>query len=155
MRKIAIFVLFLTYCNSQKGEFYWYPVPYDKLTSLDLALYTPDMYYLGRENLFFGDEDIIYWLYKLPQKSFLKNRLLTVLYDRTGTLHPIEIDFRMAEIESLSGTFLIRQRYLPLRPGKYILKISYENADTPLDEVEFTVLPQEEILQPSGPLLRN
>lgn len=156
-KKSIIFLIFLfLYCSYSKnytGQFGWKTINQSNLDLLETIFFQPNQFYYGRENLYFGEQDTIYWIYQFDQKLFLKPKFIVVLYSVINSPQPVEIDLRVVQPEFQDNFYFIRQMYFPLEQGKYILKIAKEETQIPFDSVEFYVLEQKEIQQISGPVL--
>ncbi|MFN3245428.1 MAG: hypothetical protein ACK42K_01890 [Leptonema sp. (in: bacteria)] len=152
--KYLIFLLinFIFCIKEYKGEFAWRSIDQTQFSQMDTLLISPQEFYLGRENLYFGTNETIWWIYQFDQKLYLKPKFLVVLYSEIGSPQPVEIDLRVVEPEYQDGIHFLKQFYPPLEEGKYLLKIATTEEKVPFDQVEFFVLPQKEIQHISGPV---
>jgi len=93
-------------------------------------------------------------MYRIDNIGFGTRSLLAALYSISGSPAPVEIDLRSIRIESSAETKtkLLRQYYNPLPVGDYRLKIALESTSTPVDEVDFSVITDEELNLSQGPL---
>ncbi|MFN3603526.1 MAG: hypothetical protein ACK4UJ_02315 [Leptonema sp. (in: bacteria)] len=152
--KIAL-ILSFSCIGSQKytGMFGWRTTVQKDWNLIEEMILQPEEYYYGRENLYFGENETIRWIYKFDQKLYFKPKFIVVLYSEINSPQPVEIDLRVVTPEFQEGYYFLRQSYPPLGIGKYILKIAKEEEQIPFDSVEFFVLEQKEIEQISGPIL--
>jgi len=155
MNRIIILsiIINLSFCKIEyKGEFGWRSIDESQFNPIEKSLIIPEEYYPGRENLYFRTNETIWWIYQFEQKLYLKPKFLVVLYSEIKSPQPVEIDLRIVEPEYQEGIYFIRQYYPPLEPGKYLLKIASFEEKIPFDQVEFYILPQNELEQISGPI---
>lgn len=156
--KIKYFIIFLfifiTFCQRNvSGEFAWRSIDQRNISYIETMTISPEEYYIGRENLFFGEHETIWWIYKIYNDNFfLKPKYIVVLYSEINTPQPVEIDLRVVEPEYQDNEYFIRQYYTPLEPGRYLIKIAKLEEKKPFDEVRFLVIPEKEIKQISGPI---
>ncbi|MCS7205083.1 MAG: hypothetical protein NZ853_05255 [Leptospiraceae bacterium] len=151
MKKYLLLVFLITFCGrTYQGDFYWRAVNLENIVGLEKYIFQPNQYYLGRENLYFSEDDTIWWMYKFENRLFLDKKFYAVLYNFTNTLQPIEIDLRLVEVEYQDGEFFLRDYYHALNTGHYILKLASKIDSEPFDEVHFRVLSKEEIQFPIG-----
>lgn len=131
-----------------KGEFAWAPVYDGDMPDFEKSLNHPTSFRFGRERLYFGESDTIWWIYRIHRTGLVKGDLLAVLYSLSGSPEPVEIDLRQVKIEKSGGQKIIRQHYNPLPLGDYRLALAAK--DQPFDRVEFSVVRDDEIHSPSG-----
>lgn len=153
---ILFFPLFFSFfcktSNPYTGKFGWRSIDQRDFTPIEEILSQPKEFYFGRDKLYFGDYETIWWIYQFDQKLFFKPKFIVVLYSEINSPQPVEIDLRVVLPEFQDGFYFIRQYYLPLMPGKYIIKIAEEEKQVPFDSVEFMVLEEKEYKQISGPI---
>ncbi len=157
MKKLIILsyiiaLLFLNCKLTYKGEFAWRSIDQFNFNPIEKTIVSPFDFYPGRKNLYFGDNETIWWIYIFSTKLYLKPKFIVVLYSLMNTPQPVEIDLRIVEPEYQDNIYFLKQYYPPLEKGKYLIKIAQEKEQIPFDEVEFYVLSQKEIKQISGPI---
>ncbi|GIX42519.1 MAG: hypothetical protein KatS3mg129_2252 [Leptospiraceae bacterium] len=155
LKKINILLLltfFITCKREYTGDFAWRSIDQNQFNYIEKMLISPQEFYTGRKNLYFGTQETIWWIYRFHNKFYLKPKFLVVLYSEIKSPQPVEIDLRIVQPDYQDGFYFIKQYYPPLEPGKYLLKIAAYEDKIPFDQVEFIVLPQEEIRQISGPV---
>jgi hypothetical protein len=145
-----LLTLFVSCARKIQGEFAWNTF-YDRdLPPLERSLLQPTQFRFGRENLYFSDQNTIWWMYRIDEIGFGTRSLLAALYSVSGSAEPVEIDLREVPVEKSGDILLLRQYYNPLPAGDYTLKIAHESV--PVDEVSFSVISDEELAISSGPL---
>lgn len=144
----AATVFSISCAQAIKGEFAWAPV-YDRdMPDFERSLNHPTSFRFGREHLYFGESDTIWWIYRIQRTGLVKGDLLAVLYSLSGSPEPVEIDLRQVKIEKSGEQKIIRQYYNPLPLGDYRLALAAK--DQPFDRVEFSIVRDDEIHAPSG-----
>ncbi len=153
---ISLYVLFFSvFCNSSTsytGKFGWRSIDQRDVPLIEEIFFQPKEFYFGRERLYFGENETIWWIYQFDQKLFLKPKFIVVLYAMMNSPQPVEIDLRVVFPEFQDDFYFIRQYYAPLSAGRYMIKIAEEQKQIPFDSVEFIVLEEKELQQLSGPL---
>lgn len=145
---VTSFALFASCTQGMKGEFAWASV-YDRdMSDLEKSLNHPSSFRFGRDHLYFGESDTIWWIYRIQRTGLVRGDLLAVLYSLSGSPEPVEIDLRQVKIEKSGSQKIIRQMYNPLPLGDYRLTLAAK--DQPFDRVEFSVIRDEEMRSPSG-----
>jgi len=124
------------------GEFGFSPVDRRDSDVLEKTMVMETEFRLGRQNLFFRDYETIFWIYRMESGPYSKGDFLVSLYETGRTPQPVEIDMRHVDVEKQHGTGVIRQRYEPMKPGDYIIRIAQHSAV--VDEAAFRVLSSEE-----------
>lgn len=124
-----------------RGEFGFSPVDRRDSDALEKTLLTETEFRLGRENLYFYDHETIWWIYRMEEGPYSQGDFLVSLYENNLTPEPVEVDMRHVDVMKQGSIGIIQQRYEPLRPGDYILKIA-QHARV-VDEARFRVLPGE------------
>ncbi len=148
---VPLFLPFLFSCSQEiRGEFAWNAFYDQDLPPLERSLLQPTQFRFGREHLYFSDQHTIWWLYRIDEIGFGTRSLVVALYSITGSPEPVEIDLREVPVESSEDMQMLRQYYNPLPRGDYRLKIALES--TPVDQVQFSVIPDEELRFASGPV---
>lgn len=155
MKKLLILIpgllALLVSCSQEiKGEFAWNTFYDQDLPPLERSLLQPTQFRFGREHLYFSDQNTIWWMYRIDQVGFGTRSLLVALYSVSGSPEPVEIDLREVPVETSGDIRLLRQYYNPLPVGDYRLKIAHQAL--PIDEVSFSVIPDDELAIASGPL---
>jgi hypothetical protein len=136
-------VVLLAACRGPiRGEFGFSPVDRRDSGVLERAVVLETEFRLGRENLFFHDNETIFWIYRMEAGPYSQGNFLVSLNETGRTPQPVEIDLRHVDVEKQHGVGVIRQRYEPLKPGDYIIRIAQHS--TVVDEAAFRVLPSEE-----------
>lgn len=141
---LSIFTLLAFGACSGKivGEFGFSPVDRRDSDVLEKSMVLETEFRLGRQNLFFHDYQTIFWIYRMESGPYSKGDFLVSLYETGRTPQPVEIDMRHVDVEKQHGTGVIRQRYEPLKPGDYMIRIAQHS--TVVDEAAFRVLSSEE-----------
>ena len=139
---LSAFVAFANCSSVIKGEFGFSASDRREMGPIEKSLLLETEFQLGRENLFFYDNQTIWWIYRIEEGPYKSGEFLVSLYENNLTPEPVEVDLRHVEVERQSGFGIIRQVYEPLRPGDYILRIA-QHAHA-VDEAKFRVLESEE-----------
>lgn len=142
-RVLLLLVVGLAACRGKiHGEFGFNPVDRRDSGVLERAVVLETEFRLGRQNLFFHDYETIFWIYRMESGPYSQGDFLVSLYETGRTPQPVEIDMRHVDVEKQRGAGVIRQRYEPLKPGDYIIRIAQHSKV--VDEAAFRVLPSEE-----------
>ncbi len=143
MRSLSLILLLvsgLLQCNQTiRGEFGFSAVDRRDSDALEKTLLTETEFRLGRENLYFYDYETIWWIYRMEEGPYMRGEFLVSLYENNLTPEPVEVDIRHVDVVRQGHVGIIQQRYEPLRPGDYILKIA-QHAKV-VDEARFRILP--------------
>lgn len=139
---VLLFVLLVTFlggCSSRiKGEFGWSSVDDRGIEEPELGLLVENRYRIAREQIYFYDYESIWWIYLIDSGSYDRDEFLAALYLNNMTPDPVEVDLRHVTVQRTGfNDGFIRQKYDPLDPGNYVLKIAYKS--DVIDQVEFTV----------------
>lgn len=142
-RFALVLCLILAACSKKiTGEFGFSPVDRRDSGVLERNVVLETEFRLGRENLFFQDTQTIFWVYRMESGPYSQGDFLVSLYETGRTPQPVEIDMRHVDVEKQHGAGIIRQRYEPLKPGDYLIRIAQHSRV--VDEAVFRVLSSEE-----------
>ncbi|MBW7857165.1 MAG: hypothetical protein H3C43_02425 [Leptonema sp. (in: Bacteria)] len=148
---ISLITVGLVSCSKEStAQFGWNSFYDQDLPDLERSLLQPTSFQLGRDNLYFSDQNTIWWIYRIDEVKFAEKSLLVALYSVSGSPEPVEIDLREVSIEYDDENPILRQYYNPLPIGQYRLKIA--RGSEPFDSVDFQVIPADELTMSSGPL---
>ncbi|MBL8018841.1 MAG: hypothetical protein JNM27_04170 [Leptospirales bacterium] len=124
------------------GEFGFSPVDRRESEPLERTILLETEFRLGRENLYFYDYQTIWWIYRMESGPYSQGDFLVSLYEDSLTPEPVEVDMRHVDVERQHGVGIIRQRYEPLKPGDYIIRIAQHSHV--VDQANFRILPSED-----------
>ncbi len=133
-------------CGASIGEFGWTVTRTEVEDPLFEVTNTNTDFTMARENLTFEIEDTIQYIYILPSTKlgflsyldFSGPSEYMVALDRES-LGFVEVDLKRKKIEQ--GNNLLRGSFSGLEPGKYKIKIVYDQEV--IDSTEFKVLPKD------------
>lgn len=124
-------------CGPSKGEFGW-AVSHDKDKDiLERELYQVTDFKMTRLNLIFAPEDTIHYIYTFDRNPGLTTEFVVTLEEET--LGFIEIDLKKKKIEP--ETTSLKDKFVQLKPGRYRLRIVFEQEV--IDGIEFEVLSED------------
>lgn len=150
LMSILIALSLISCSKESKAAFGWNSFYDQDLPDLERSLLQPTSFQLSRSNLYFSNQNTIWWIYRIDEVKFAEKTLLVALYSVSGSPEPVEIDLREVSIEYDGENPILRQYYNPLPVGKYRLKIARDSE--PFDSVDFQVIAAEELAISSGPL---
>ncbi len=140
---IMIFVSLISIlsCSTKiKGEFGWSSTDDRGLNNPELSLLVEDEFHYSRSNIYFYNYETIWWVYMIEKGSYDDEGFLASLYENNLSPEPVEIELRHVRVQKSGfSRGFIRQKYDPLNPGNYLLRIAYKSRI--VDEVEFHVVP--------------
>jgi len=140
---LSLTMIALSACSQTvKGEFGFSAVDRRDSDALEKTILLATEFRLGRENLYFYDYQTIWWIYRIESGPYSSGDFLVSLYENNLTPEPVEVDMRHVDVERQNQVGIIRQRYEPLKPGDYIVRIAQHSQF--VDEAAFRVLPSEE-----------
>lgn len=142
---LLLLVLFL-HCAPEVpgGEFAWASSNDQDLEELEKALLIEQNYRVSRTQLYFYDHETIWCVYHMESGNYNRNGEYTIaLFEKNNTPNPVEIELREARLEIDQKRAFLRQKYGPLKPGTYLLKVALNS--NVFDEIQFHIIP------PDGP----
>ncbi|WCL49984.1 hypothetical protein [Leptospira sp. GIMC2001] len=132
-----VFSIFLVSCGDPKGNFGW-AVSFEEGTSeLDKDFNVQTEFTMTREDLIFSPQDTIHFVYVFDSGASPEKEFYFSLNKKS--IDYLEIDLRRKMIEE--GNAVIRDSYIGLGVGEYLLKAAFEG--DVFDQVEFKVLPED------------